>query len=286
MARSLNINDPAKEGELKPGIAANQTLRRNLVFPFQYSPGKRMVHVVAWISDEPGTLASLLTALKSQVNLASTSSYSLGGNGAIFSGFGEVLSDSTNATALQGMTAKLPDVSCCQVWESRDGLLVDRFHTGFQAGVGEPYVILPARALSETFEGIVRTFGSGGQTILYEQGLDYGKSRAELYKEIIGKHPERRLDDLTAIVGALGYGKSTATFEPSGKAMTLTSIECFECSTPTHTGRRCKFLLGMAVGIFSALFDKELAGEETLCRHDGNEHCEFVLRAKDQQRLF
>jgi predicted hydrocarbon binding protein len=210
----------------------------------------------------------------------------LGGNVAIFSGFGEVLSKSVTAQALQGMMAKLPNVSGCQVWESREGLLVDRFHTGFQAGVGEPYLILPARALSETFEGIVRTFGSGGQTILYEQGLDYGRSRSGIYKKMIRKHPERRLDDLTSIVGALGYGKSTATLEPSGKAMTLTSIECFECSTPTRTGRTCKFLQGMAVGIFSALFGKELVGEETLCRQKGNEHCEFVLRAKDNQRLF
>jgi predicted hydrocarbon binding protein len=242
--------------------------------------------VVAWLSDEPGTLASLLSALKSQVNLVSTSSYSLGGNLAIFSGFGEVLSESATAEAIQGLTAKLPNVSGCQVWESRDGLLVDRFHTGFQAGVGEPYLIFLTRALSETFEGIVRTFGSGGQTILYKQGLNYGRSRSGLYKMMMREHPERRLDDLTAIVGALGYGKSTATLEPSGKAMTLTSIECFECSTPTRTGRTCMFQLGMAVGIFSALFAKDLVGEETLCRQKGNEHCEFVLKVKDQQRLF
>jgi predicted hydrocarbon binding protein len=44
--------------------------------------------------------------------------------------------------------------------------------------------------------------------------------------------------------------------------------------------------MGMAVGIFSGLFDKELVGEETLCRQKGDDHCEFVLRAKDQQRLF
>jgi predicted hydrocarbon binding protein len=242
--------------------------------------------VVAWLSDEPGTLASLLSALKSQVNLVSTSSYSLGENSAIFSGFGQVLSESVTAQALQGMTAELPNVSGCQVWESREGLLVDRFHTGFQAGVGEPYLILPARALSDTFEGIVRTFGSGGLTILYEQGRDYGKSRSTVYKMMMREHPERRLDDLTAIVGALGYGKSTATLEPSGKAMTLTSIECFECSTATRTGRTCMFQLGMAVGLFGALFNKDLVGEETLCRQKGNEHCEFVLKAKNQQRLF
>jgi predicted hydrocarbon binding protein len=245
-----------------------------------------MVHVVAWISDEPGTLASLLGALKGHVNLANTSSYSLGGNSAIFSGFGEVLSDSITAQTLQGIAAKSPEVSSCQVWESREGLLVDRFHMGFQAGIGEPYLIFPAKGLSDTFEGIARMFGSGGQAILYDQGLEYARARSGLYKKIIGGHPERRLDDLAAIVGALGYGKSTAAIDPSGRVLTLTSTECFECSTPTQTMRRCRFLMGMAVGIFGGLFDKDLEGEETLCRQKGDNHCEFVLRAKDQQRLF
>ena len=260
--------------------------QRKIVFPFHYSADERMVHVLARLSDEPGTLASLLSILGSKVNLVGTSSYSTSDGDAIFSGFGKILSDSDDAQSIQRFAATAPSVLSCQVWEDKEGLLVDRYHTGFQAGFGEPYLMFPLKGLSETFERIGETFGSGGQTILYTYGLDYGTARAPLYKSIMGEHPERRLDELTAIVGAVGYAASIATFESSGRVLKLTARECFECSTPTATGRRCAFLRGMAVGIFSTLFNKELACEETKCRQKGNEECEFVLSAKDNAPLY
>jgi predicted hydrocarbon binding protein len=261
-------------------------VQRKTVFPFHYSPDERMVHVLAKLTDEPGTLASLLSVLGTKVNLVGTSSYSTSDGAAIFSGFGKILSSSNNAHSIQKHAAKAPSVLSCQVWEDKEGLLVDRFHTGFQAGFGEPYLMFPLKGLSDTFERIVKTFGSGGQTILYTYGLDYGMARAPLYKSIMGEHPETRLDELTAIVGALGYAASTATFESSGKVLKLTARECFECSTPTTTERKCAFLRGMAVGIFSTLFNKELVCEETKCRQEGNEECEFVLRAKGNVPLY
>ena len=263
-----------------------QPLHRKTMFPFHYSPGERTVHIVANLSDEPGTLASLLAILRTKVNLVGTTSYSTGDGSAIFSGIGKVISSSDDASSIQELVRISPEVNTCEVWESKQGLLVDRFHTGFKAGADEPYLMFPTRAMSETFEGIVRTFGSGGSTILYEQGLDYAQARAGLYKRMMGPHPETRIDELTAIVGALGYGSSIASFDPSRKALKLTCRECFECSTPTETGRTCSFLRGMAVGIFSSLFDKELECEETKCRQKGKSECEFVLTSKNHQPLF
>lgn len=264
----------------------SQPLHRKTIFPFHYSPDERTVHIVANLSDEPGTLASLLTVLRAKVNLVGTSSYSTGDGSAIFNGIGKVNLSSDGAPSIQELASRSTGVNSCEVWESNQGLLVDRFHTGFKAGADEPYLMLPIRAISETFEGIVRTFGSGGSTIIYEQGLDYARARAGLYKKMMGPHPETRIDELTAIVGALGYGKSTASFSSSKDALKLTARECFECSTPTETRRTCSFLRGMAVGIFSSLFDKELECEETKCRHRGNDECEFVLTSKDKGPLF
>jgi predicted hydrocarbon binding protein len=244
-----------------------------------------MVHIVAWLTDEPGALASLLNALGSKVNLIGTSSYSTEGNTAIFSGFGKALTESVSSKSLQKEVVRLPKVRRCQVWESKEGLLVDRFHTGFRAGADEPYLMFPSKALSEAFERIVKTFGSGGETIVYTYGMDYAKSRGPLYKKMMGPHPETRLDELTAIVGALGYGKSVATIESSGKALKLTCRECFECSTPSEHKRTCAFLRGLSVGIFSSLFGKELVCEETKCRQKGDQQCEFVLTAKDKKPL-
>ena len=265
---------------------ALEPLNRKLIFPFLYSPGERMVHVVATLTDEPGALASLLSALSSKVNLIGTSSYSKGGNRAIFSGFGRILSVNESAQSIRDSTSNLPNVHDCKVWDSKDGLLVDRFHTGFWAGVGEPYLMFPNKGLSETFEAVVRALGSGGEFMLYTQGMDYANVRGPLYKKLMGPHPEARLDELAALVGALGYGKSTASIDPSDMELKLTSQECFECSTPTLCKRTCSFLRGMAVGVFSSIFDKELVGAETRCRQRGHEECVFILTPKDQRPLF
>ena len=261
------------------------TPKRHVIFPFHYDPSQRTVFVAASISDEPGTLAALLVLLSKRVNLIGTSSYALGGNAATFSCFGKLLSAGTTAATLQAELIASAKVVSCQVWESKEGLIVDRFHTGFEAGVGEPYVVFPNRGLSDTFEGVVRVFGSGGSTLLYDLGLSYAKARAAVYKRVIGSHPESRIDELASIVTALGYGLSAAAFDPNHEALRLTSRECFECSTPSECKRQCSFLRGMAVGIFGPLFGLEVVGEETKCRHLEDDFCEFVIRAKDGRPL-
>jgi len=262
-----------------------RSFHRHLIFPFHYAPKEETIFFVATISDKPGALAAFLSVLSKRVNLIGTSSYSLGGNTAIYSGFGKLLAKHTTASSLHAEIAKSRKVKSCQVWKSRNGLIVDRFHTGFQGGVGEPYLVFPARGLSDTFEGIVRVIGTGGSTLLYDLGLDYAKARSGIYKKMMGAHPESHIDELAAIVTALGYGHSEAALSPDRKSIRITSIECFECSTPSRSGRRCSFLRGMAVGIFGPLFDVDMVSEETKCRNAGDDLCEFVLKAKDGQPL-
>jgi len=260
-------------------------LRRHIIFPFHYSPDGKTVFIAATISDEPGTLAAVLTFLSKRVNLIGTSSYTLGSNAANFSCYGRLLPPATTAKSLQEEIANSAKVIDCQVWESKDGLIVDRFHTGFQAGIGEPYVVFPNRGLSDTFEGIVKAFGTGGATLLYELGLTYAIARSGIYKKIIGPHPEKRIDDLAAIVTALGYGLSVATIDPGFNVLRLASDECFECSTHSAYRRQCSFLRGMADGIFGPLFGVDVISEETKCRNLGGDRCEFVIRAKDGKPL-
>jgi len=260
-------------------------LYRHVIFPFHYDPDEKTVFVVASISDEPGALAALLAVLRKRVNLIGTSSYAMGNNTANFSGYGKLLSAKSSTQFLQKEIMASAKVHNCQVWESRNGLIVDRFHTGFQAGIGEPYVVFPNRGLSNTFEGIVKTFGTGGATLLYDLGFAYAEARSDLYKKMMGPHPETRIDELAAVVTALGYGLSSASFEPGYKALRLTSRECFECSTPSTCQRQCSFLRGMAAGIFGPLFGVDIESEETKCRNLRGDHCEFVIRARDGQPL-
>jgi predicted hydrocarbon binding protein len=252
--------------------------RRKVEFPFHYAPEGRYVQVVARLSDEPGALASLLGLLGGRLNLVGTQSYSIEDGSAMFSGYGKILDDSS-AHDIEELSSLSHSVQACRVWESNNGLLVDRFHIGLQTASGEAFLMLPVTALASTFEELVRTFGSGGETILYSQGMDYAKVRWNVYKKILGPHPETRIDDLAAIFGSLGWGITTVRFE-SGKLKYVTR-DCFECSVKTSYSRRCSFLRGMAVGIGQNVFGEELICEETRCRQKGGDVCEFVLSAKD-----
>jgi predicted hydrocarbon binding protein len=266
--------------------APPNTPQRKVEFPFHYSPDFKTVHIVVRMADDPGVLASLLSDLRAVVNLIGTTSYSLGEGVAVFSGIGRVLSNRQDAASIREQVSKSRSVLDCQVWESENGLLVDRFHFGVQTANGEEYLLVPARTLSSTYEAFVDTFKSGGETVLFYQGLDYAKARMQVYKSISGSDPRTVFKNLVIILKATGWAVAEPIFEPSGEALRFVNTECFECSVRTKNGRRCTFLRGMAVGAAEAVFGREFTGEETRCKQVGDPVCEFVLKPKDGRPVF
>jgi predicted hydrocarbon binding protein len=253
--------------------------RRKVVFPFYYSPDKKVVHVVAEIRDDPGALASLLNLLGSRLNFLGTTSYTTTEGTAIFSGFAETLSRTDTPSAIQSFAAGAFSVIGCQVWEDKDGLLVDWFHTGMESGNGEPYIVLPTSGIAKTFESIVHTFGSGGETILFLEGKEFATARYESYRRMLGPNPETRVVEVSHIFEALGYGSSEVS-QMSGGAIHLIQRNCFECSGPTNNGRSCSFTRGVVAGSLGAVFGKEMNCEETACRLRGDGACEFRVSPK------
>jgi predicted hydrocarbon binding protein len=254
--------------------------RKKIEFPFHYAQDKKLVNVVAKIEDEPGALAAVLNVLRPQVNLVGTTSYSVPGHTAIFSGFGEMISKHETAQSIQGAVGRCPGVKACQVWESRAGLLVDWYHTGIESGMGEPYILMPTKALSSTFDEIAHTFGSGAEVILYLEGRKFAEARFAVYKELFDGNMANRLNELSHIFEALGYGSSLITLDETFNSVTISTYDCFECSGGTKNSRNCAFTRGVAVGIFEPLLKVELGCEEIQCRLRGNRHCEFVLKPK------
>lgn len=255
--------------------------QKKIVFPFYYSPGKKLVHIVAKIRDEPGALAALLKGLAPMVNLLGSSSYGIGKGKALFSGFAETLFHTDSADSIRATLDELPDVLDFQVWEGQDGLLVDWFHTGIQSGNGESYIMFPSEGFSETFEQVMEALGkSGGDTLLFLEGKKFAEKRFGMYRKMLGPNPSSRVDEASRIFEALGYGRSTIKVEDSGKVVRLVKEDCFECSGSTRRGRTCSFTRGMAAGSFGALMGKELIGTETKCRLKGDKVCEFVLTQK------
>ena len=252
------------------------TRRRRVVFPYYYSAHKKLFHVVARIKDVPGALAGVLDLLTTELNLLGSTSYSIEGDSAMFSCFAEALRRSETEGEIQGLLAKSPWVLESRVSESNSGLLVDSFHTGVQVGAGEPYIMFPIAGMADIFEKLIRTFGSGGETILYELGRNFGYDRFELYRPLLGPEPGTRVGEAAHIFEALGYGASTITQNQDGSIRVVVD-DCFECFTPSVIGRSCSFRRGLAAGSFSALIGREVQCQETKCRSKGDKFCEFVV---------
>lgn len=251
--------------------------RGKIEFPYYFSSEEKSVHVVAEITDEPGALSSLLSRLAARVNLIGTSSYSLDGNRAVFSAFGRLLTSTDSAKSIRSLTLEAPSVQSCLVWQDNQGLLVDRYHYGLQSGTGERYVMQPVDALGSTFDALVRIFGSGAEVILYNQGVEYARSRWAGIKKVFGPHPETRLEEVAALVRAMGWAESTIVHDPKTGVVKCVNTECFECSSPTQDHRGCSFLRGMAVGLAEGIFGRQMTSVETRCIKKGDEVCEFVL---------
>lgn len=277
--------DPTETQQLSEDKASNVPRQSRIVFPYHYSPDKKLVHIIASITDDPGALASVLTAVGPRVNLVGTTSYALDGGVAVFSGFGEFLSQSDSGESLRKYILDSRKVIACQVWESKEGLLVDWFHTGMKTPTGEPYIMMPTSGLAKTFDKITETFGTGGETILYLQGKEFTTARFQHFRKLLGSHPEERFDEAQHLFEASGYGSSTISLRDSAKELHLVTRGCFECSVKSETRHSCSYTRGLAAGSFGEAFRKQVVCEEIRCRFRGDDECEFVIRANDGKPL-
>jgi len=236
------------------------------------------MHIVVRLKDEPGSLGKVLALLGSHVDLVGSASYSLGDGTAILSGFAKALSAGESASYIERLLLKSGFVSECQVKEDVDGVLVDSFHLGIEAGTGQAYVLIPASGLSHMFEQLVKTFGSGGETILFNQGMSLGKENVRSFERVTGtKLNLDKLIELTPLFSALGWGVGTPTRSGGPELVTIEFADCFECATGGSSRRECAFVRGYLEGSASAATGKELRCEELNCRLKGAKVCEFVL---------
>jgi predicted hydrocarbon binding protein len=254
--------------------------RDNRVMPFVFNQGGSIFHIVAEISDEPGSFRMLLQHLEKKVNLVATTSYSANGL-AVVNCFATPLEPAERLSGIEALVSRVPSVRAFQVWEGEDGLAIDRFRTGLSSNTGERFTLFPVTGLAKVFEKITLALGSGGSTLLYMEGLEFGTQRVKPFRPMVSAKKEKALEQLAAISTALGFGQATIAQEEKGK-LRLTVENCPECSVPTNCGRTCWFTRGMFVGAVNVLLDGEFEAQETLCVLRGDGICEFELAPRHQ----
>jgi predicted hydrocarbon binding protein len=247
---------------------------------FYFYDGKvKTFQIIVMMKDVPGALNSVLERLRDRVNLISSFSYSLEDGTAIWSGFGKALSTSETAEGLRQFLTGLKTVQDAEVSASNKGLLIDSFHVGLVDSMGVPRMVLSTPALRRVFSDVVQMFGSGGATLLFEEGLSMGKDNASFVKKLVGPGIARaKAQELLGMYAAMGWGVHVPREWKPGEKFTLKIDGCFECGGEKGSRASCDFQRGHLVGLLSSFYDVALDCAETKCYARGDPTCEFELR--------
>jgi predicted hydrocarbon binding protein len=249
------------------------------IFPVHFAPGKKLVHVVVRLSDAPGSLSSILDLLAARVNLVGTTTYANSDGTALFSGFAEALSTGETAEGLRALILMSKAAKEADVVEGNEGLLVDTFHTGFVVG-DEDYVLLRREGMAQMFDRVSKMLGSGGETLLVEEGKAMGQWNASSLAKRIGTERIRANSGaLNRLLAAQGLGE-VETRENPGGGFTVTVADCFECSGRRRSRTACSFMRGYLVGFLAEEVGKDFDSVEEKCRLNRGEVCEFNLTTR------
>jgi predicted hydrocarbon binding protein len=247
------------------------------IFPVHYDAGKRLFHIVVVLSDAPGSYSSILDLLRTKVNLIGTNTYTRSDGTAIFSGFSEALPASLTTGEVKKLIMSSKAAISAEVYEGKDGLLVDTFHTGFVVG-GDEYILMRREGLVHVFERVTKMLGSGGDALLFEEGVTMGVKNAEIMIKNIGVERVRgQTEVLNRFLAAQGWGEVVGKEGTAKGSFVVNVKDCFECSVDGASRRSCNFMRGYLAGSAKAAYGKAYDSEETKCVLKGAQACEFVL---------
>jgi len=247
-----------------------------------FTPRVKSFHVVVRLKDVPGSLSSVLGLLRDRVNLVGSISYSLENEGAIWSGFGTSLSKGETEGKLKKSLERLPLVLECEVKGSDNGLLIDSFHSGLEVAPDRPAVVLPIVGVSRIYDHLARILGSGGETLLFEEGSALGKSSGQYLNTKLGQD---RLDwKVEALLGTyrvIGWGVASVKVEKPRTRYRVSIHDCMECAGMGKDRKGCNLVRGCLTGAVSTLSNDKFNCEETKCRFRGDPFCEFLLSKEE-----
>lgn len=253
---------------------------RKREFPHYYAPGRLLFHVIIKISDSPGSLGNVISLLSSRVNLVGVTTYTLEDGSAMVSAFTEALSRDETSESLRELVLSSRAVRDADVKEGKDGILVDTFHVGMETDK-EDVMLIRRTALNSMFGRVHSILGTGGETLLYEEGVALGKSDGEGFVKLLGPEKVReRITYLRGNLAAQGWGKVKVAGGDGDGSSHITIEDCFECAHGGQTRTGCHFFRGYIVGNRLATLGQECVAVELKCSLKGDRFCEFVVRTK------
>ncbi len=251
---------------------------------FYFSNDARMFHVVVKMKDVPGALSDVLSTLHETVDLVSSFSYNLGDGTAMLSCFGRSLSPDGNPAQVKAALEQSPMVVECQVKKGGNGVIVDTYHDGVEIAPGRPAIVIDVAGFSRVCDHISKLMGTGGETILFEEGSALGQMSGRFLKDKIGQgRLDQRVEAALDMYKAAGWGSGSLDVERNGAQYRITVRNCLECSEPSAVRKECVFLKGHLLRLVGSLSGEEFGIEETKCRLRGADCCEFLLARREAE---
>jgi predicted hydrocarbon binding protein len=246
--------------------------------PYYLAPGRRLFQIVINVRGERGALGSIIGLLESTFKLEGTTSYAPHDSTSILSVVAEGQSDAETPDGVRSSILTNRAALDAEVLEGREGILVDRFHTGLTTGAG--YVMMIRRqSLTKMLDRINRLLGSGGEVVLYEEGIAVGRANGEAFLKSLGAGMLRRnIDYLRSNLTAQGWGEVSVEVDPDGETRRMVVHDCFECSSNEGGRTGCHFFRGYILGNTSATFGMAFTVEESNCKLRGGNECTFVAK--------
>jgi predicted hydrocarbon binding protein len=219
-----------------------------------------------------------LGLVEAMVKPAAVASYAQTDNTSILSVVGEAHSERDTPDLIRNSIMSNGAVLDVEVLEGREGMLVDTFHTGLATGAG--YIMMIRRqSLTRMLDRVTRLLGSGGEVVLFEEGIAVGKANGEAFMKALGAEKVRKnVDYLRSNLSAQGWGTVSVEMEPDAETRRMVVRDCFECSSNDGGRKGCNFFRGYITGNTSATFGKAFTVEETQCKLRGGNECVFIVK--------
>jgi predicted hydrocarbon binding protein len=255
---------------------------RKQVNVYLHHPSRKLFHLVVELKNVPGALHDVLGVIR-DLNLNILGSFYSADSAAstgVWSGFVE---DSHHTAAeLKEKLSSSQLILDSIVIESKEGFLVDATLFPIALNTGEKAVMMEAGYLGRMLAAVRKRFGTGGESIIHEEGQGYGRDAWTHYVTMLGSGFLRsNLQDVLKLYQALGWFKLEGVdWNDTDRSVTVRTRGNFECEGAKSSSPYSHFVRGHLAGGLTAIMGKEMACEETKCIAVGDEYCEFVLRPR------
>ncbi len=243
-------------------------------------PNKRLFHLVVKLKNKPGALAGAASILaRAPVNvLGSFTAIPDGGTNGIWSLFAESKNKVATGDSLRKRLLASPYVADAEVREDKGGFLTDLCFP-IVLSEGGRAVLMRQKYFTQMLDNVRETFGSGGDSIIYREGFDYGKSTWENVVATLGRdYVLENLNDVLSLYTSLGWGRTECVeLDLRQPRIRIRMDANFECVDHQSDRPNSEFVRGHLCGALSAILDTEVECNEVMCVSKGDRHCEFVV---------